>query len=96
VLFELVAGRPPFIDSRVRDVLEAHNVRQPPGLGALVPDAPAWLVRLVARMLAKDPRQRPRSMDEVSLDLSVVALVPPDAEEAPPVPPLRASAAGSH
>jgi serine/threonine-protein kinase len=82
VLFELVAGRPPFIDNRVRDVLEAHTVRQPPVLGSLVPDAPPWLVRLVARMLAKDPRQRPRSMDEVSLDLSVVALVPPATEDA--------------
>jgi len=96
VLFELVAGRPPFIDSRVREVLEAHNVRQPPALGSLVSDAPAWLVRLVARMLAKDPRQRPRSMDEVSLDLSVVALVPPVAEEAlseaPKASPQRASA----
>jgi len=96
VLFELVAGRPPFIDSRVRDVLEAHTVRQPPALGSLVPDAPAWLVRLVARMLAKDPRQRPRSMDEVSLDLSVVALVPPVTEdalsEAPKASQQRASA----
>jgi serine/threonine-protein kinase len=95
VLFELCAGRPPVIDSRVRDVLEAHNVRQPPSLGSLVSDAPAWLVRLVARMLAKDPRQRPRSMDEVSLDLSVVALVPPVTDDVSPGSPLRASVAGS-
>ena len=71
-------------------------MRHPPALGSLVPDAPAWLVRLVARMLAKDPRQRPRSMDEVSLDLSVVALLPPvtaDAlSEAREASPHRASA----
>jgi serine/threonine-protein kinase len=98
VLFELCAGRPPFIDGRVRDVLEAHTVRQPPALELLVPDAPAWLVRLVARMLAKDPRQRPRSMDEVSLDLSVVALVPPVGEDmsAPEASLRRATVAGSH
>jgi len=96
VLFELCAGRPPFIDSRVRDVLEAHTVRPPPALGPLVPDAPVWLARLVARMLAKDPRRRPPSMDEVSLELSVVALTPPVTEDAAPAPPLRASAAGSH
>ncbi len=100
VLFELCAGRPPFIDNRVRDVLEAHNVRQPPALSSLVSDAPGWLVRLVARMLAKDPRQRPRSMDEVSLDLSVVALVPPVADDALSEGPEAASpqraTAGQH
>ena len=77
VLFELVAGRPPFIDSRVRDVLEAHTVRHPPALGSLVPDAPAWLVRLVARERCHDPRQRPRSIDEVSAIWRNVALLPP-------------------
>ena len=88
VLFEL-CGRPPFIDEARARVLEAHTVRQPPALASLVPDAPAWLERLVARMLAKDPRQRPRSMDEVSLDLSVVALVPPVTEDVCPRTNLR-------
>ncbi len=77
VMFEMVTGRPPFIDTRVRDVLEAHTVRPPPALVSLAPEAPAWLGRLIARMLAKDPNQRPRSMDEVSLELSTVSMAPP-------------------
>ncbi len=96
VLFELVAGRPPFIDTRVRDVLEAHIVRQPPQLASLAPDVPAWLLRLIARMLAKDPQQRPRSMDEVSLDLGVVAQEPPVVDDAVPPVPERASAIVRH
>jgi serine/threonine-protein kinase len=89
VMFEMIAGRPPFIDSRVRDVLEAHNSRQPPALSSLAPEVPVWLARLAARMLAKDPRQRPRSMDELSLDLSAVAPDPPVAisENAMPASP---------
>lgn len=91
VMFELCAGRPPFIGSRVREVLEAHTVRQPPNLTALVPEVPAWLARLIARMLAKDPQQRPRTMDEVSLDLSVVAPEPPIADDAVPPSPEASS-----
>ena len=91
VMFELCAGRPPFIGSRVREVLEAHTVRQPPNLTALVPEVPAWLARLIASMLAKDPQQRPRTMDEVSLDLSVVAPEPPIADDAVPPSPEASS-----
>jgi serine/threonine protein kinase len=74
VMFEAIAGRPPFIDSRVRDVLAAHVFRTPPALGALAPQVPAWLSRLVARMLAKDPDGRPSSMDEVAVELARVDL----------------------
>jgi serine/threonine-protein kinase len=77
VIFEMIAGRPPFVGSRVREVLEAHTLRAPPALGSVAPQVPPWLTRLVGRMLAKDPRQRPRAMDEVSIELGVVDLAPP-------------------
>jgi len=83
VIFETIAGRPPFIDSRVRDVLAAHVSRAAPALTSIVPDAPPWLARLVTRMLAKDPSERPRSMEEVVRELDAVALVKPvEASEA--------------
>ncbi len=88
VIFETIAGRPPFMGSRVREVLAAHTSVAPPALSSLVPEVPPWLTRLVGRMLAKDPRQRPRSMDEVTMELGVVDLLPPVevAEDALPRP----------
>jgi serine/threonine-protein kinase len=76
VMFEAIAGRPPFIDSRVRDVLAAHVFRTPPALDTLAPQVPPWLARLVARMLAKQPNGRPSSMDEVAMELATIDPVP--------------------
>jgi serine/threonine protein kinase len=91
VMFEAIAGRPPFIDSRVRDVLAAHVFRAPPALGTLAPQVPAWLTRLVARMLAKNPNGRPSSMDEVAMELATADLGPsvePASDVAAPGSPI--------
>jgi serine/threonine protein kinase len=55
-LYHLVAGRPPFESSNTLDVLVRHAVEPPPPLPA---DVPAGLSRLIFRLLAKDPAQRP-------------------------------------
>jgi eukaryotic-like serine/threonine-protein kinase len=65
LLFETVAGRWPFTGNSVRELLAAHRFKAPPSLSALAPQAPSWLSALVARMLRKDPGERPQSMAEV-------------------------------
>lgn len=57
VLFEILRGEPPFGGSDAARVLEAHLVEAPPALeaGSLVPRDVA---RIVARALAKAPRDR--------------------------------------
>jgi tRNA A-37 threonylcarbamoyl transferase component Bud32 len=66
ILFEMVAGRGPFVTSTVRELVVAHRFRPPPSAMATCADVPAWLDDLLKRMLAKEPDRRPSSMLEVS------------------------------
>ncbi|MFD3484957.1 protein kinase [Streptomyces sp. NPDC058665] len=64
VLFETVSGRRPFTGTSWH-LINQHLHEQPAPLRTLRPDAPVELDRLVDRLLAKDPAQRPDSADEV-------------------------------
>jgi len=70
MLFEMIAGAPPFTSESVRDLLTAHKFRTPPSLAASTPEAPPWLDRLVTRMLAKLPDDRPQATAEVAYVLA--------------------------
>lgn len=74
VLFELASGRPPF-DGAAALVMSKHVYAAPPALSAVRPDAPDALVRLVARMLAKTPGERP-TMGEVAAACDQLAAPP--------------------
>jgi eukaryotic-like serine/threonine-protein kinase len=65
MLFEMIVGVPPFTSDRLRDLLTAHKFREPPPLAPSA-HSPRWLAALVARMLSKDPGQRPQTMVEVA------------------------------
>jgi serine/threonine protein kinase/tetratricopeptide (TPR) repeat protein len=58
VLHEILAGRPPFEASHPLAILVRIMMDEPPDLAALRPDAPADLVRVIRKMLAKDPAER--------------------------------------
>jgi eukaryotic-like serine/threonine-protein kinase len=75
MLFEMIAGFPPFTGDRLRDLLAAHKFRPPPPL-ASSGHAPRWVAGLVERMLSKDPGQRPQTMVDVAR-LLAVADAPP-------------------
>ena len=66
VMFEMVAGRPPFVSEAPGDLLMAHISQAAPALSFFQPDVPPEIESLVAQMLAKDPALRPQSMAEVS------------------------------
>src|SRR5262249_20518999 len=57
ILFELLAGRPPFFGAEA-EVRLAHESRRPPRLGELVA-VPAALDEGIAGALAKSPARRP-------------------------------------
>ncbi len=61
VFFELITGRTPFTGD-LRTLLEAHKRAMPPRASQLVPDLPHAVDELIARMLAKDPAERPQTM----------------------------------
>jgi hypothetical protein len=70
VVFEMLAGRPPFeADGDVAVALK-HVQEPPPRLSRVVAGVPAWLDELVDRALAKDPRARFQSAGELGQALA--------------------------
>ncbi|MES1165520.1 MAG: serine/threonine-protein kinase, partial [Verrucomicrobiota bacterium] len=63
ILFELLTGRPPFVKEAPGDLLIAHVSEPPPVPSSLMPAIPPELDRLILRMLAKSPNDRPQSME---------------------------------
>jgi hypothetical protein len=58
VLFEMLAGRPPFLESTDMATALAHVQQPVPLLSDVVPGLPPELTDLVGALLAKDPAQR--------------------------------------
>jgi eukaryotic-like serine/threonine-protein kinase len=73
ILFELIAGRPPFVRAGAGEVMIAHVTEAPPLLASLVPDVDPHLAALVAQMLEKDPAARPQTMTEVQARLDAMS-----------------------
>ena len=72
MLFEMLAGRPPFSGETPFEILDQHRGSPLPDLASLRPDAPAVLVDLVERLCRKDPAQRPGD-EEVLAVLAAMA-----------------------
>lgn len=65
VLFELLAGRPPFDGTRYPELCEAHLHHAPPTLSSLGVDCGAEVDALVLRALAKEPGARHASLQDL-------------------------------
>ncbi|HWU90906.1 MAG TPA: serine/threonine-protein kinase, partial [Kofleriaceae bacterium] len=92
ILFELCAGRPPFVGEGEGDVLAAHIHMPPPALGSAARDVPKEVELLVGRLLAKAPLERAQTAEEVVrlVDAAMAAMA-----GAPMSAPRAATAAGS-
>ena len=64
MLYELVAGKPPF-NGDTEEILRAHLEDEPPSLLAENPDVPRELAEFIHRMIRKAPEERPGSWSEV-------------------------------
>jgi signal transduction histidine kinase/CheY-like chemotaxis protein/tetratricopeptide (TPR) repeat protein len=73
VLFECLAGRPPFDAGSVGEVLRKHMSSPPPELRSLGLTVPRVLDEVVQRLLRKDPRDRYQTAEAVVADLEVIA-----------------------
>ncbi len=69
-LYYLLAGQSPFPDGSFADKLQAHRDKQPRPLSELRRDLPPPLLRILERMLAKDPDQRYQTPAEVAQALA--------------------------
>jgi len=75
VLYELAAGRPPFVGDGLLEIARQHIASQPQPLGELRPDAPAALAASIHRALEKQPEHRfpraeimARALDEIAAE----------------------------
>jgi predicted ATPase/tRNA A-37 threonylcarbamoyl transferase component Bud32 len=58
VLFEMLAGRPPFVAPTIDALLRMHMTVEPPRVTECVPSIPPGVAHLIARGLAKRPADR--------------------------------------
>jgi eukaryotic-like serine/threonine-protein kinase len=65
VLYAMLAGHPPFTGDNPLNVLWQHQYQPAPAVAVLSPDTPADLDALIARLLAKNPADRPATAAEV-------------------------------
>ncbi|REF31171.1 serine/threonine-protein kinase [Calidifontibacter indicus] len=89
VLYECLAGRPPFPRGSVSALIQAHLSETPERVSALRSDVSPELDAVIARAMAKDPRQRFPSAREfgeaatAALSGTGAATHPPDPTTAP-------------
>jgi YVTN family beta-propeller protein len=97
VLYECLAGQPPFVRPYEVAVMWAHVQDEPPALSAVRPDLPGGLDAVIGRALEKDPTGRYGSCPELAaavLDEAGLSIPPPLRllQPAPPGPPRTQAA----
>jgi serine/threonine protein kinase len=84
VLYHALAGKNPFADHSLITTLLKITELVPNPIAEVRPDVPLWLSRLIERLMAKKPQDRPSSAREVADTLSEGGTVP-----IPPLPGRR-------
>src|SRR5262245_28142192 len=74
VLYEMVAGRPPFEGTTAVEVIAAILNQEPPPLARYSQEAPAELERMVSKALAKDREERYQVVKDLLIDLKSLRL----------------------
>jgi serine/threonine protein kinase len=87
VLFRCLTGRSPFVGKSAASVLARLVLENAPRLRQLRPELPPELDDLVARMLAKDPAQRPVDARAVLTELVLLAEPVAEGGRPPTAPP---------
>ena len=73
MLFEMIAGRPPYVGVSVGKVIQQHLMAPIPSLREHRPEAPEALDRILTKSLAKDRAGRYQTADELVEALRLVA-----------------------
>jgi serine/threonine-protein kinase len=94
VLFEMLAGRPPFVGRSARIVINQHVATPPPSVAEFRPDLPRELIAAVDRAIAKDPNNRFQDVKEFGGALDLIAANAVATSTTPPDAHARAAASG--
>jgi serine/threonine-protein kinase len=76
VLYEALAGRPPFSSASAAAVLDMHQHKPPPELRSLRKDVPKGLAAVVTKALAKPREERWQTAEEMRQALAPFSLAP--------------------
>ena len=69
VLYEIIAGQPPFSGESNADVIASILEKDPPPLARFSPEAPEALERIIAKALRKDFEERYQTIKDLLIDL---------------------------
>ena len=83
VMFALLTGSSPFRGGSIGEVLRRQRTETPPRVAAMLPEIPAALDELIAKLLAKSPAERPASALAVGRMLGAIESATPAAGPAP-------------
>ena len=85
VMYAMLVGRPPFRGGEVGEVLRRQQRETPARVSAFVTDVPATLDRLIEKLLAKDPADRPATALALGRLLATIEQDPRPPNAADPV-----------
>lgn len=69
MLYEIVAGRPPFEGATTSDMIALILNKEPPPLARFTREVPAELERIITKALAKDREERYQTIKDMLIDL---------------------------
>lgn len=69
VLYEILTGRPPFVEKSFETLMRAHAETPPPMISEFRPEVPLIIERIVMKLLEKDPGSRYFSAFSLQADL---------------------------
>ena len=80
VMYAMMTGSPPFRGTQLTEVIDKQRRAIPPRVATLVPDLPAELDELIARLLSKEPAQRPANALALGRLLAAIGTLHPPAQ----------------
>ena len=72
-LYQMLAGRPPYLGATAAELLRLHAGARPPDLHSERPELPEEVCRFVARLMARDPDGRPAGPAEALNEMRALA-----------------------
>src|SRR4029078_9658801 len=76
LLYEMLTGNPPYEGANFMEILHKKANSMPAPLSTVRNDVPAQLEALIMRAMAKDPAERPPSMEALERALKKLAILP--------------------